>query len=130
MVLSEVVLAVLFSLSGMILAILLGSLGTKYVGRLTPISIVVFGVLLPIMFSFLFLQLMQYVTILDWPRGGGRFVAISPLTAIFVAAWFGGFLGLYAGKIWGEENDKSCLQCVLLPISLVLVGILIVALFL
>jgi len=128
-VLSEVILAVLLSLSGMIVAILIGTLGNKYIGRLTLISIVLFGVLLPIVFSLLFLQLMQYVTILDWPYGAGRFVVISPYTPIIVAAWIGGFLGLYAGKIWDEANDKSCLQCILVPISVVFAGILILALF-
>ena len=127
MVLSELVLALLIAISGLILAILVGSLGSKYVGQLTLLSIGLFAVALPIVLSFLYIHLVQYVVIMDWPYAGGRYAIISPLTAIFVASWSGGVLGLYAGKIWGEERDKSCLQCMLVPFFLIFIGILIIA---
>jgi len=129
LVFTEVVLALLISFLGMLFAVLVGSLGNRSPGKITLLSILMFGVVLPVVLSFLFIQLMQYVTVLDWPTGGGRYIAISPPIAIFMASWLGGFLGLYAGKLWGEGNDKSCLQCILMPLSLVLLGILIVALF-
>lgn len=129
MVFTETVLAVLIAVLGMLFAVLIGSIGNKSPGKITTASILSFGIFLPLVLSFLFMQFIQYVTILDWPYGGGRFAVISPPIAIFVASWVGGFLGLYAGKIWGEGDDKSCLQCILMPLSLILLGILVIGLF-
>lgn len=130
LVLSEIDLTVIIALSGLLLAILFGSLGSKFVGRQTFCSIILFGVVLPVVLSIIHIQLMTHVEIMNWPRAGGRYTAITPLTAILVSSWFGGILGLYAGKIWGEENDKSCLQCLLQLFLLILLGSLIAAIIL
>lgn len=129
MALSQFTLAFFISMTAAIASIIVGTAGRREFRSLTVFSIVFFCFIIPIAFHFAYLGLEIYVTILDWPIEAGSFLGLwTPLTAILIASWLGGFLGLIAGRYWGE-GDRSCLQCLLGPIIvLFLISIVILAL--
>jgi hypothetical protein len=126
MVLTQMTLALCLSMASGTLSVLLGAFGRKRFSNVTIISILVFCVLLPLITHSCYLGLETYVTVLDWPLEASSFLGLwNPLTAILIASWIGGFLGIVSGKYW-EQNDRSCLQCLLGPfIILFLVSIVI-----
>jgi hypothetical protein len=88
---------------------------------------VIFGLVIPIIISLIFGSLRPLVAIYDWPAMSYR---VPPESAIFTGCIVGGFLGFKAGGIWHNDNDRSCLQCLLVPISLLTLGSLAVLFFL
>ncbi len=129
MALTQITIALTLALSGVVLSILIGAIGMRKAGNATIISIIVFGVFVPIAMYLIYLNLEIYATVLDWPINLGSFSSLwSPLTAILLGSWLGGFLGMISGKYWAED-DRSCLQCLLGPfIILIIVSLAILAL--
>ncbi len=129
MALTQMTLVFSLSMISGILSLLLGAVGRKQFDNKTIISVIVFCAAIPLIMYFVYLNLEVYVVILDWPLESGSFLALwNPLTAILIASWLGGFLGIISGGYWGQE-DVSCLQCILGPF-IVLFLISIVILFL
>ncbi len=129
MVLTQFTLALCISLAAAIVSVLIGAVGRRNYSNITIISVIVFCVIVPIALYPMYLVLEIYATVLDWPVEVGSFLGLwTPLTAIMIASWLGGFLGMISGKYWGED-DRSCLQCLLGPfIVLFLISIVILAL--
>jgi hypothetical protein len=110
---------------GVLIALFTGAYGGRNYGSRLLVSIVVFGVIVPIVLSFLYGFLIIDVTIYDWPHG---FYDFPPQMAVLTGCWVGGCLGIKAGNIWQSDSDRSCLQCLLVPISLLVIGAIIVVL--
>ena len=129
MALTQITIALTLALSGVVLSILIGAIGMRKAGNATIISIIVFGAIIPTAMYLIYLNLEIYATVLDWPINLGSFSSLwSPLTAILLGSWLGGFLGMISGKYWAED-DRSCLQCLLGPfIILIIVSLAILAL--
>lgn len=118
MVVTEVTLALSLAMIGMLLSLVAGTWGGKTYRMLLP-SIAIFGAVIPICLALVYTGLSPFIIIMDW--AGRPIVPWPPITG-FVSSWAGGFFGLKAGGIWERDEDKSCFQCLLLPISLLVVG--------
>lgn len=129
MVFTQITLALCLSLIAVIISILIGAIGMRKAGYATIVSIIVFLVIIPIATYLIYLNLEIYAIILDWPVDAGSFLGLwSPPNVIMIASWLGGFLGMFSGKYWAED-DRSCLQCLLVPfILLIAASIVILAL--
>lgn len=121
-----VTLVVVFSMTGLFLSLLVGSLGGK-AENLMVVSLIIFGIAIPLILSIFFGFLIPFVSLDDWPMLS---YPMPPQSAIFIGCWVGGFLGMKAGRIWNVDNDRSCFQCLLVPISLITIGSLLVLFFL
>ncbi len=119
-------LGITLALVSMILSLLIGSISGRDARRLIPVFIFAW-IVIPLSLSFLFYNLGDLIVLYDWPEGS---LSFGPETAIFAGSIVGGLLGIKAGTIWSEDRDRSCLQCTLLPIVLLLVVSLIVLFFL
>lgn len=129
MAFSQFTLAFFISMGAAVASIIVGAVGRREFRNITIISVVVFCFIIPIAFHFVYLGLETYVSILDWPIEAGSFLGLwTPLTAILIASWLGGILGMISGRYWGE-GDRSCFQCLLGPIIvLFLISIVILVL--
>ncbi len=114
MAVTEFTLSIALSLLGLFISFFVGTWGGK-TDRLMFPSLVVFGLVIPIIISVLYGYLNPLIIIFDWPTH-----IVVPQMAVFAGCITGGFLGLKAGRIWQEDNDRSCLQCQLIPITLLL----------
>ncbi|MFW9966699.1 MAG: hypothetical protein ACFFEA_06040 [Candidatus Thorarchaeota archaeon] len=89
-------------------------------------SLLAGGIVLPVVFFFLFAPFYAQVTLFDWPSG-------YPYFPPQVVVWSGGFAGVlfgfYSGESWNKEETMRCLGCVLIPIAL-LTALSIVVVFL
>ena len=110
------ILTLTFTLTmvGILLSFLVGAVGGKNDTFLLP-SVILFFVVLPLILTFLSLFLYPLTTVNDWPNFGWN---INPQTVFFVGCIGSGFLGMKAGSILRAHNDKSLIQCTLMPISL------------
>ena len=108
-----------------ILSVVVGTWGGKNDNMVAP-SLVVFGLVIPFCFSFVYIALSSFITTTHW------LVSIFdfwPETVVFAGSWVGGYLGLRAGDTWHRDNDQSSFQCLLLYICVVAVGTLIALIF-
>jgi predicted MFS family arabinose efflux permease len=122
MVLTQVTLALSITIASAVLSILIGAFGRRSFSRNTIVSVIVFCIAVPLTMFFVYTYLEPYVTIHDWPLESGSFLSLwNPATAIFLVSGISGFLGMFAGKYWGEDEDRSCLQCLLGPIIVLFV---------
>ena len=122
MAVTELTLSTALALVGLLLSLFVGTLGGKNDRMIIP-SIAIFGVVVPLIFSFLYGLWSPFIIIFDWPT-----VLLVPQMTIFAGTIVGGFLGLKAGMIWYDDNDRSCLQCQLVPITLLVLASLIILL--
>ena len=123
MAVTELTLSISLGMVGMILSLFVGTLGGKNFKLYFP-SIAIFGAIIPIILALAYNEFSPLITLLDFPRSS---VYITwPPTVGFVASWAGGLLGLKAGGIWHRDDDRSCFQCLLVPISLLILGSFIV----
>ena len=121
MVLTQITLALSIALVAAIISLLVGAVGMRKAGNVTIISVIAFLVFVPLATYMLYLNLEIYATVLDWPVELGTFLGLwSPPNAILLASMLSGFLGMIAGKYWAED-DRSCLQCLLVPFILVMI---------
>ncbi|TET10424.1 MAG: hypothetical protein E3J86_05750 [Candidatus Thorarchaeota archaeon] len=129
MVLTQFTLALCLSLTSAIVSVVIGAVGRRNFSNATIFSAIIFCAVVPVAMHFIYLFLEVYVTILDWPIDAGSFLSLwTPLAAILIASWLGGFLGVISGKYWGE-GDRSCVQCLLGPIVILfMISIVILAL--
>jgi hypothetical protein len=120
-------LLIAVSMITLVVSLFMGTLGGKNSQLLVP-SLVSFLVVVPIIFGIIFwVASAPYAVVgifYDWISS----YPISPISAIFVGSTTGGFLGIKAGTIWLEDNDRSCMQCMLVPISLLVLASLVVLL--
>jgi hypothetical protein len=78
-------------------------------------SLLVGGIVLPVIFFFFFAPFYAQVTLFDWPSGYHNF---PPQVVVWIGGFAGGIIGFYTGESWNEEGTMSCLVCVLVPIML------------
>ncbi len=107
---------------GMISSVVVGTWGRKNYEMLFP-SLVIFGAVIPIILTIVYGYLSPFITLMDWPSS--HYTFIPPIVG-FIASWAGGYFGLKAGYYWERDADRSCFQCLLIPISLLLIGFVIV----
>jgi hypothetical protein len=89
-------------------------------------SLLAGGIVLPVVFFFLFAPFYAQVTLFDWPSGYYNF---PPQVVVWSGGFMGGLIGFYSGESWNKEGAMSCLGCVLVPIVL-LTALTIVVVFL
>jgi len=126
MALTILTLAIVFSMCGLFISLFVGTFGGKADSFTLP-SLVIFSIVIPLILSIIFSFFLPLVTLFDWPAMA---IPLPPQSAIFLGCIVGGLLGMKAGSVWYEENDRSCLQCLLVPISLLTLGSLVVLFFL
>ena len=115
MVLTQITLALSIALVAAIISLLVGAVGMRKTGIATIISIIAFLVFIPLATYMIYLNLEIYATVLDWPVESGTFLGLwSPPNVILLASMLSGILGMFSGKYWAED-DRSCLQCLLVP---------------
>ncbi|MFW9906993.1 MAG: hypothetical protein ACFFEF_00335 [Candidatus Thorarchaeota archaeon] len=115
---TEITLGVLLTFIGMIISLIIGSLGGKEYRWLVP-SVLLFGIGIPLLMFSTYLSFSSHVVAIDWPRSA---FWSEPYLASAIGCWAGGFLGIKAGSIWSRDDDRSCLQCSLVPVFLLLLG--------
>ncbi|MFW9920767.1 MAG: hypothetical protein ACFFED_14275 [Candidatus Thorarchaeota archaeon] len=125
MAFTELTLSITLAMISLFISLFVGTWGGKEERALLP-SLLLFVLIIPIVFSFVYGFLTPIITLFDWPSSWFA----TPQMAIFAGSFIGGFLGLKAGMIWTDDNDRSCIQCLLVPISLVLVASLVILFFL
>jgi hypothetical protein len=86
---------------------------TQDMGCLPPL--LAGGIVLPVVFFFLFAPFYAQVTLFDWPSGYPYF---PPQVLVWSGGFVGGLIGFYSGESWSKEGTVSCLVCVLVPIML------------
>ena len=123
MAVTELTLSISLGMVGMILSLIVGTIGGKSYRMLFP-SLAIFGAIIPIILALAYGEFSPLITVMDWPATN-HYVPWPP-TVGFVASWAGGVLGLKAGGIWHRDDDRSCFQCLLVPISLLILGSFIV----
>ena len=126
---TQFLLTLVLTLLGLVLSIFAAAYGERREETYLVTSILGSLVVVPIAVVGLYLALLPYVTMMDWWHiGTFRGLLFDPIIVMVVATWLGWFLGRFAGKYWAEDNDSSCLQCILVPFVLLLVGSIIVTL--
>lgn len=104
---------IVLSLIGLIITLLLGSLGGRKLNYIVPI-LVVCWIIAPIALSVVLLSMTPFITVDDFPYG----FYLGWEGVILAGCVIGSLFGLKAGQIWADDNDLSCLKCLLVPISL------------
>lgn len=103
--------------------------GHYYARKLDPgflETLLVLVIVVPIATLILSIPLYNLVILSDWPN---TVFALPPQVAVWLAAVFGGFLGLRSGFIW-REGESSCFYCLISFTSVLAVLSLVVVLFL
>jgi hypothetical protein len=103
--------------------LIVGTFGGKNFKLYFP-SIAIFGAVIPIILALAYNEFSPLITLMDWPATN-HYVPWPP-TVGFVTSWVGGLLGLKAGGYWRRDDDRSCFQCLLVPITLLILGSFIV----
>jgi hypothetical protein len=119
MAVTQITLALSLGMVGMILSLMVGTFGGKSYKMFFP-SLAIFGAVIPIILALAYIEFSPLITLLDWPNIA--FYDPGPLAVGFVTSWVGGLLGIKAGGYWNRDDDRSCFQCLLVPVSLLLIG--------
>ncbi len=121
MAVTQIVVIISVASIAMILSLVVGTWGGKNDNMRAP-AIVVFGLVIPICFSLVYIALSSFIISMGWMDG--FFVPLQEL-AVFAISWIGGYIGLRVGDIWHREDDPSCFKSMLIYFCLVIVGSLV-----
>ncbi|TFF95674.1 hypothetical protein EU546_02835 [Candidatus Thorarchaeota archaeon] len=123
MPLTQVLLTWFLVFVGLILSILSTAYGEKRYPQSIGVSVIIPLILVPASMLLLYSLILPHVTAMDWWWVGTfRGWVVNPFIVIVVITWPGWLMGHFAGKYWVEDNDRSCLQCMLGPIFLLLLA--------
>ena len=107
-----------FGMIGLVLGVIVGHLGGRNFSKyIIPTAILIMFVIPWIMYTALGQVIITYNPIDDWGSGALGWGSVIWLPLIGVI--FGGFLGGYSGFQWSEYGERSCLACLMLPVTLV-----------
>ena len=129
MALTETLLVSALLLSALALSILLSAYGEYREEHFIAISVIGALVVVPVLMIAVYNLLLPYVTAMDWwTFRSYRLVEVGqPDELIIVMTWPGWLIGRFAGKYWKQDADRSCLQCALGPIVLILLAVIVLA---
>ncbi|UCE11351.1 MAG: hypothetical protein JSW61_05305 [Candidatus Thorarchaeota archaeon] len=117
MALTETVVTIALAMITMVVSIVVGHVLGRGRGTGCLLSLLTGGLVLPVIFSIVLVQLTPYMIVLDWPTGSP--FLLPPPFAIWMGGIIGGILGWKTSDLWNQDEDTSCLYCTLVPVLLV-----------
>ncbi|TFF96560.1 hypothetical protein EU546_01140 [Candidatus Thorarchaeota archaeon] len=104
---------------GVVLGIFVSHLGGRNFAKwIVPTAVMILIVLPYMLYQVLFYLEMTYELVNDWGGSGALgwgSIRWLPLVGVIT----GGFLGGYSGYQWSEYEERSCIACLMVPVSLV-----------
>ncbi|TFF95678.1 hypothetical protein EU546_02855 [Candidatus Thorarchaeota archaeon] len=130
MPLTETLLVSALLVSALALSIFLSAYGEYREENFMAVSVIGALVVVPVLLIAAYNLLLPFVTVMDWwTFRSYRLVEVGqPDELIVVTTWPGWLIGRFAGKYWKQDADRSCLQCALGPIVVLLLATIVLIL--